>query len=433
MMQKKLLRIGTYILLFPWALLGMGSVAFLSHAQEGVVSPVLGEEIQHVSESDVSVYFFGREDCHFCQLEKVFFDNELPKMQDVDLVYYDIVESQEAKDLFVLIAEANSLAQVTPLTLVGGRVIQGYNSDQTTGAAILAGIEQARAGNNFDVGAYLNPSEVLKSGSGCDMEGDSQTCAVEVADTSGLALDLPFVGVIHPEDYSLLTLAAVLGTIDGFNPCALWVLMTFLLILMQIGDRKKMFYVAGLFLLAEAVMYYLILTVWYKTWDFVGLDQIVTPLVGLLAVGSGVYFLYKWYKSRDQLVCDVTSLDQQASIQGKIQKLVTSPMTLATVAGIVGIALSVNIIEFACSIGIPQVFTKVLELNGVSFWTQQWYTFIYIIGYMVDDLVVFAFALYGIDKMHASEKYSKLSMLIGGVLMLLLGLLLIAFPNALVF
>jgi cytochrome c biogenesis protein CcdA len=433
MMQKKLLRIGTYILLFPWALLGMGSVAFLSHAQEDVTAPVTGQEIQQVSESDVSVYFFGREDCHFCQLEKVFFDNELPKMPDVNLVYYDIVESQEAKDLFVLIAEANGLAQVTPLTLVGGRVIQGYNSDQTTGAAILAGIEQARAGNNFNVEAYLNPSEVLKSGSGCDMEGDSQTCAVEVADTSGLALDLPFVGVIHPEEYSLFTLAAVLGTIDGFNPCALWVLMTFLLILMQIGDRKKMFYVAGLFLLAEAVMYYLILTVWYKTWDFVGLDQIVTPLVGLLAVGSGVYFLYKWYKSRDQLVCDVTSLDQQASIQGKIQKLVTSPMTLATVAGIVGIALSVNIIEFACSIGIPQVFTKVLELNGVSFWTQQWYTFIYIIGYMVDDLVVFAFALYGIDKMHASEKYSKLSMLIGGVLMLLLGLLLIAFPNALVF
>jgi len=433
MIRKKLLRIGTYVLLFPWMLVGMASAAFLTQAQEQPIPTLLGE-VQHVNQSDtVAIYFFGREDCHFCQLEKEFLDTTLPSLSGVELKYYDIVKDEAAKELFVSLAAANDLAQVTPLTLVGGKVIQGYNSDETTGAAILAGIEKARSGGNYLVEEYLNLGDVLKSGSGCDVEGDAQACEVDVADTSSLALDLPFIGIVHPEEYSLLTLSTVLGVIDGFNPCALWVLMTFLLVLMQIGDRKKMFYVAGLFLLAEAVMYYLILTVWYKTWDFVGLDQIVTPLVGLLAVGSGLYFLWKWYKSRNQLTCDVTSLEQQATMSGKIHKLVHSPMTIATVLGIMGIALSVNIIEFACSIGIPQVFTKVLDLNGLSFWQHQWYLFIYIIGYMIDDIIVFGFALYGIDKMQASEKYSKLSMLIGGVLMLLLGILLVAFPNALVF
>ena len=59
----------------------------------------------------------------------------------------------------------------------------------------------------------------------------------------------------------------------------------------QAGSRRRMFEFAGLFILAEAVMYYLILNVWFTAWDFVKLDKIVTPLVGLLALGSGIYFI----------------------------------------------------------------------------------------------------------------------------------------------
>lgn len=108
-------------------------------------------------------------------------------------------------------------------------------------------------------------------------------------------------------------------------------------------------------------------------------------------------------------------------------------MTVATAVGIIGVALSVNVIEFACSIGIPQTFTGILEINTLSFWTQQWYVLIYILAYMVDDFIVFGFALYGFDKLHASEKYSKLSTLIGGILMILLGGLLLFFPDILIF
>jgi len=213
----------------------------------------------------------------------------------------------------------------------------------------------------------------------------------------------------------------------------MWVLVTFLLILLQIGDRKKMFYVAGLFMLAEAITYYLILDVWYLTWDFVGLDMIVTPLVGLLALGGGVYFLNKYRKSRKSLTCDVASIEQQQGIEAKINKLIHSPMTIATALGVIGLALSVNVIEFACSIGIPQAFTKIIELNKLDFLTHQFYIFIYIIFYMIDDLIVFGLALYGFDKLHGSYKYVNASMLIGGILMILLGALMLFAPDILVF
>ena len=108
-------------------------------------------------------------------------------------------------------------------------------------------------------------------------------------------------------------------------------------------------------------------------------------------------------------------------------------MTLPTVVGIIAIALSVNVIEFACSIGIPQAFTKILEINALEFWVRQWYLFLYILAYMVDDFIVFGFALYGFDKIHQSQKYSKLSILVGGILMIFLGSILLVAPDILVF
>ena len=67
----------------------------------------------------------------------------------------------------------------------------------------------------------------------------------------------------------------------------MWVLVMFLSILAQSGSRKKMVQIAGIFILAEAIMYFMILNVWYKTWDFVKLDHIVTPIIGLISLAAG--------------------------------------------------------------------------------------------------------------------------------------------------
>jgi glutaredoxin len=376
------------------------------------------------------IYFFGREDCQFCKAEKKFLSSYLSEHPEVAMQYFDIVKDAKAKELFVKITAANDLPQVTPLTLVGGKVIQGYGGDETTGKEILSGIARAAEGNDVPPVSYEKKGEVSATASGCDASG--KECGIVGPGTPNLVYNIPFFGATDLKDFSLFSLSATLGFVDGFNPCALWVLITFLLALMQIGNRKKMFYVAGLFLLAEAIMYYAILTAWYKTWDFVGLDQVVTPLVGLLSLGSGIFFLYRWRKAKDTVTCDITNVEEQEKISEKIYKLANAPITFATALGIIGIALSVNVIEFACSIGIPQVFTKTLELNQPPFWQYQGYMALYMLGYMMDDIVVFGFALYGINKIHESERYSKLSLLVGGILMLVLGTLLTFFPGLLV-
>jgi uncharacterized protein (UPF0333 family) len=251
---------------------------------------------------------------------------------------------------------------------------------------------------------------------------------------SQFVFELPFLGIVDLRDFSLFTLSVVLGVVDGFNPCAMWVLITFLVLLSQAGSKKKMLFLAGVFIIAEAIMYNLILNVWYKTWDFVALDQIVTPLVGLLAVGGGTFFLWRWHKNKDAaLVCDITDLETQGKTINKFKKIIEAPITITSIIAILIIAFSVNIIEFACSIGIPQAYTKILELNGLDFLERQWFILIYTAGYMFDDLVVFGLAIWGYGKLQShGGKYAQYSLLIGGLLMLLLGGLLIINPSLLV-
>ena len=178
-------------------------------------------------------------------------------------------------------------------------------------------------------------------------------------------------------------------------------------------------------------MYYFILTAWMTAWDFVGLNRIVTPLVGVLALGGGTFFLWEFFTKHGE--CIVGDMEQKSKTRDRITKLIQSPMTIATAIGILGVAFSVNIFEFACSIGIPQAFTKILDLNAVSWAGRQLLMGAYILMYMADDLVVFGIALWSFEKIGMTTKYSRWCNLIGGVLMLVIGALLVFSPETLVF
>lgn len=260
---------------------------FVSLLVSGFFASITTAIAQDAVADDVVVYMLGRDDCGFCQKQHEWMDAE-----GIRYEYLNIITDDEAARLFTAITEKHGASKVTPLTIVGERALLGFNGPETTGASIKAAIVAAAETDIRTPQEHLDraPVQEVLLGGGCtDMmcaEGGSGTEA-------GYVFDLPFVGIVDLKSFSLFTLSLLLGVIDGFNPCAMWVLVTFLVLLSQAGSRRKMVFLAGLFILAEGIMYNLILNVWYKTWDFVALDQIVTPLVGILALGGGGFFLWR--------------------------------------------------------------------------------------------------------------------------------------------
>ena len=385
----------------------------------------------------VKIEYFGRKDCKNCANLEKFLKELSAKRDDFEYVEHKIDKSKEEKAFFDETASKLKLVKGTPIIYIDGHIIQGFNTADTTGKEIESLINSAKAKDKI-----LTLKEYLESGQAGNVSSNSAVCTGDtVCEVPGLTkgaenqvlVNIPIINkTVDLTNYSLLTMSIILGTIDGFNPCAMWVLVLFLTALIAVGNKVKMFRVAGLFILAEAVMYFFILNAWIYAWDFVGLDKWVTPIVGIVGIIGGIFFIRNYLKKGDTLECEVTDFEQRAKISKKIKDIANKPFTLLTALAIIGLALSVNVIEFACSVGIPQTYTKILQINEVPFWTRQFYTFIYIIGYMIDDIIVFGFALMSVNKLQLTTKYSKWVNLFGGILMIILGLIMLIKPSLLI-
>lgn len=393
-------------------LLGQANISYAASSQQ--------------SSNKVTVAAFVREGCTHCAAEEEFFKELSLKRKDFSIQYYRL-ENKSERNVWEKFTNDTNSSKVTPITVIGDKYVIGFDKPETTGKEIIQLIDSTKSRRIATdlTRPSLNNSQI--KGSACSTEQGTVPCSVN----KSFFVNLPLLGRIDAQKYPLLILSALFGFFDGFNPCAMWVLITFLMILIQVGDRKKMFLFAGTFILAEAIMYSLILVVWYKTWDFVRLDTIVTPIVGIVSLIGGLLFLKEWRKK--ELECKITDHKQRKHLRDKISFLASNKFTFITFLSILGIAFSVNIIEFACSIGIPQAFTKILELNKLSLLENGTYIATYILFYMIDDLIVFGIALYGIDKLALTTKYSKLSNLIGGIVMLILGLIMIFKPSLILF
>ncbi|MBU1992288.1 glutaredoxin, partial [Patescibacteria group bacterium] len=284
----------------------------------------------------IPISVFERLNCKHCQDEKAFLEELSEERGDLDITFHDI-EEEIHKEHFYQITELDGLPKVTPITLVGNTIIQGFDSEETTGQRIIELIEKSKGKNT------LNFEEYVKAGGHGNVESyeegtcsDGSGCSLE-DETSKSLLKVPILGVIDIKSYSLPAMSLILGFVDGFNPCAMWVLLMFVIILLETGSRKKMLQIAGLFIFAETVMYYLILNLWFTTWDFIGLDKIVTPIIGMIAIGAGLYFLYDFWTNKDA-ECKVTSTEKRQKTRQRIQEIVKSPLTIASAIAIIGIA-----------------------------------------------------------------------------------------------
>jgi len=385
----------------------------------------------------VKIEYFGRKDCKNCANLEKFLKELSTKRDDFEYVEHKIDESKEEKAFFDETTSKLKLVKGTPIIYIDGHIIQGFNTADTTGKEIENLINSGKTKDKI-----LTLKEYVESGQAGNVSSNGAVCTGDtVCEVPGLTkgaenqvlVNIPIINkIVDLTNYSLFTMSLILGTIDGFNPCAMWVLVLFLTALIAVGNKVKMFRVAGLFIFAEAAMYFFILNAWIYAWDFVGLDKWVTPLVGIIGIAGGIFFIRNYLKKGDTLECEVTDFEQRAKISKKIKDIANKPFTLLTALAIIGLALSVNVIEFACSVGIPQTYTKILQINEVPFWTRQFYTFIYIIGYMVDDIIVFGFALMSINKLQLTTKYSKWVNLFGGILMIILGLIMLIKPSLLI-
>lgn len=360
------------------------------------------------AEEKPNIYLFYRDECPHCHDEMKYFDT-------IDLSNYNLVKLSVDKK-----ANRNMLKKVqdllnkpdsgVPYLLIGGRSIVGF--DKTVTPTII--------------------NEVLSKKISCDVvkavqEGKE---VIKCGDSEILNYKLPILGDINPKNVSLGLVAVVMGFIDGFNPCAMWILIFLISMLIGLKDKKKVVILGSIFILSSALTYMLFMKSWLRISDFLNSIKFLKLLIGLFAAYFGFSNLRSYFKTRKQdSGCEVVDDKKRIKIIQKIKKIVKEENYFLAILGIIALAVVVNLLELSCSLGLPVVFGEILSINNLSSLKENMYVLVYIFFYMIDDLVIFLLAVFTFRITGVSNKYTKYSHLIGGIIMAIIGLLMIFKPE----
>jgi hypothetical protein len=231
---------------------------------------------------------------------------------------------------------------------------------------------------------------------------------------------------------SLPLLSIIIGTIDGFNPCAMWVLLFLISILIGMKDKKRMWALGSAFMITSAVIYLVFMLAWLNLAIFIGAIWWIKILIALVAFAGGIINVRAYIRSKEA-GCEVVDEKKRKKIFAKVKSFTSEKSFVLALLGIITLAVSVNFIELTCSAGLPVIFTNILALNNLSAFEYSIYIFLYLLFFLLDDLIVFFIAMTTLKMKGISNKYAKYSHLIGGIIMLIIGILMVFKPEWLMF
>jgi len=373
------------------------SLLFVSLIGAFLISPVSVSAQQN----NLEINLFYSKYCPHCKKEKEFLATLKEKYPEVSIVEYEIAENVSNQEILADFYEKYNVPKNeqgwVPVTFTPTKYFIGFNEQ------VAKGIENCL---RECLGEHLVVQQKIK---------------------------VPLFGEINIAKLSLPVLTILLGTLDGFNPCAMWVLVILVSLLLSLKSRKKIALVGGVFIFAEGLLYFLIMAAWLNVFLALSYVSLIRILIGLFGIGFGVWRLRDFVNWKPG-VCKVAGdTKSQQKITEKIKNILKPSAMPATILGVIGLAFGVNLIEFLCSAGFPTIFTRILSLQNLSIWQYYFYLVFYNFFYMLDDFIVFGVAFFTLSRFNFSDRYNRWSTLIAGLLILILGLFLIFKPESLMF
>ena len=376
---------------------------------------------------DITLYLYFGDGCPHCEAEMKYLnkiEKEYPNLKIVKKeVWYDDNNSLELKK----VCDVFSIDRIgVPTNVIGETIIRGYSEGNSSK------IERAIKYYSNPDNEYIDAVDGIINDNYTYKEKEKSFEKEEEKQDGDMTIDVPVAGDVNLKNVSLTTAAVIIGLIDGFNPCAMWVLLFLISVLIGMKNKKRMWILGVAFLVTSALVYMLIMLAWISIAVKITTIILIRNIIAIVALIGGIINLRSFFTHQDS-GCEVVDDKKRKTIFKKIKKFTSEKSFILALIGVIGLAISVNMVELACSAGLPLVFTELLAINNVNLFMKIMYTILYIIFFLIDDLIVFVIAMFTMKVTGISTKYNKFSHLLGGIVMLIIGILLIIKPEWLMF
>lgn len=371
------------------------------------------------------IYFFWGDGCPHCAEEEKFLPNLERQYPTLEVKSYETWYSRDNAELFQSLAQAYDFeARGVPATFIGDfDPIPGFGTAETTGALIEERVAYCVENGCIDPGSKIGLAPV---------DPDIQSNPTPQEEVSRIA-SLPLIGEVDASKTGILVFTVLVGLLDGFNACAMWVLCFLLTLLVYSQSRKRIFLIGGTFILISGLMYLLFIAGWMSIFLFAGSVRFIQVAIGLLALVFGLVSIkdFFWFGKGVSFIIPEKS---KKKILKKMRQVVKPSASLsAAVLGVALLAIGVNAVELLCSLGLPAVYTSILNSYGYPALINFLFLLVYVLFYMIDDFIIFVVVVMTMSSKKFTEKYGRVSKLISGVVILALGLIMLIKPELMMF
>lgn len=421
---------------------------------------------------------YTREGCAHCAAAKSFLRRIEGRYPGFKFAIHDVANSADQSQFEKLNRDHGIRVPGVPTIRIGGEVLVGYLGDSTSGAKlqqILEGITvpcaarlqpQGTSGSRTsstavehglrirDLGVAFRLSQLIAAEEpqpppssspvpplsepqdasslpppNPDAEHESSSKAdFSNAEDEAIEVDVPVLGRLNARRLGMPLFTILIGLVDGFNPCAMWVLLFMLSILIGMHDRRKILAVAGTFVVASGVVYFAFMAAWLNAFHFIGLRRWSEIALALIAAVIGAINIKDFFAFKQGITLSIPE-SAKLGIYARMRKIATAENLPAAIAGAAVLAILINFVELLCTAGLPALYTKVLTMQRYSLWAEYGYLVLYILAYVFDDSIMVGIAVVTLGRRKLQERGGRWLKLIGGIAIMALGLVLLFAPQ----
>jgi len=382
-----------------------------------LAGPSAGQTLDVVP-AGVDIEMFTREGCPRCAAAKRFLDDLQQERPELRIVVHDVGKDPVAlARLRELAASLGIHALGVPAFALRRELLIGFMGSHTTGARLK------------DLLATPAPPSAMVPAEACSLEAIAP-CPPEPAQLPAEVdtLDTPWFGRLSVRALGLPIFTLVVGLLDGFNPCAMWVLLFLLSLLVNLQDRGKMLLIGGTFVAISGLVYFAFMAAWLNVFLWIGLSRVTQGVLGGIAVIVGSINVKDFFAFGRGMSLSIPAA-AKPGFYARVRRILRAENLPGALIGVVGLAVLVNTIELLCTAGFPAVYTQILTLRQLPWWAYYGYLGLYNMAYMFDDSVMLLIAVVTLGRHKLQEHEGRWLKLISGTVMLGLGIVLIIKPG----
>ncbi len=347
----------------------------------------------------VTLHYFWSHYCPHCKDAKPFIESLSKKYHWLTLHSYDLVGNRANQKRYLQMAEQLSeQANSIPAFIFCGQMIVGYDRAETTGRELEEKL----------LACYQHKTNLPKS----------------VQEN----FSIPWFGKIHYQDFSLPVFTLIIAALDAFNPCAFFVLIFLLSLMVHHRSRSRMLVIGTTFVLCSGMMYFLFMATWLNIFLFTEQLIFITATAGLIAIIFGLINIKDYFFFKQGISLSLSD-SSKAKLFARMRELAQTGNWPTMIFATLILGIAANSYELLCTAGLPMVYTRVLTLNELTDTQYYLYLALYNAIYIIPlFLIVIMFTL-TLGNKKLSEWEGRLLKLLSGSMMLGLGTILLLKPE----